>query len=374
MNISNPLFTKGNPLPCELIIETDNGLTLFEQEAKKRLNPSIYKHGCKFGDAHIKLGSKIHLKDFYYAEKLFRNSYYAIRFAYLIYQYISQKLGDETNGKITILGYGLYSELLVSNVARFLNKAEKNNSRKRQFNHSIIEDVEDLKLLIPVEKQVILVIPIGTTLTTQLKIYRKLQREKKSERKCDFVLNPICVLVIGHGDIRNIADLEGEIRDKRVKKFWEKINLKEKEIYLAGLSGKEDEKIGKTRYFIYLPSEWQLPHLCKYCWEEGGEEIKTPFDTDKVSITPQIIFGTPKAKKEAEELPTVKIIFSNSNGKSDNAVISPDILKYGHFKRGTNHYLFYIDTIEFFNRNKEAIEKWLWKLKENLQKKHPGLI
>ena len=144
MNISNPLFTKGNPLPCELIIETDNGLTLFEQEAKKRLNPSIYKHGCKFGDAHIKLGSKIHLKDFYYAEKLFRNSYYAIRFAYLIYQYISQKLGDETNGKITILGYGLYSELLVSNVARFLNKAEKNNSRKRQFNHSIIEDVEAL--------------------------------------------------------------------------------------------------------------------------------------------------------------------------------------------------------------------------------------
>lgn len=289
MNISNPFFAGDTPIPFEIIIK-DNGLTLFEQEVKEKLNTLIDEGGCKFQHAHIKLGSKVHLKDFYYAEKLFQDSYYAIRFAYLTSQYISQEL-KSTSDKITILGYGIYSELLVSNVARFLNEIEKNNLKKRQFNHSIIEDVEDLKLLTPLNPQVILVVPIGSTLTTQLKIHRKLQREMK----IDFVLNPICILVIGHKKIEEITNPEGKIvNGSLAKKFWEKINLDKKEIYLADLSEEESEKIGKTRYFVYLPSEWHLPHVCKYCWEE----VKPLFYTNKVSVTPQTIFGIPNAKKK----------------------------------------------------------------------------
>ena len=60
--------------------------------------------GYKFEDAHIRLGSKIHLDDFYYAEKLFVNSHYAQRFACSLFFYIKDNLKnwlDESTDKIT---------------------------------------------------------------------------------------------------------------------------------------------------------------------------------------------------------------------------------------------------------------------------------
>ena len=50
------------------------------------------------------------------------------------------------------------------------------------------------------------------------------------------------------------------------------------------------------------------------------------------------------------------------------------MLKYGHFQRGTNHYLFYIDTNKFYDKNKAAIKKWLERVKKKLKEGHQDLF
>ena len=369
--LNNPLFVGNNPIPFEIIIKEENNESLFEQEVIKKLETPIEKNGYKFKDAHIKLGSKIHLKDFYYAEKLFQNSYYAIRFAYLLSQYLLQNL-EKPSKEITVLGYGLYSELLVSNTARFLNKMFGID----KFNHCIVEDVEDLSILnlSNLKPEVLLIIPIGSTLTTQIKIYRKLRRLEKGqggyqyESSPNMVLNPICVVVVGHKKIEEICSNEGEITESVVKKFWGKVDTTKKEISLANIPPEfKDKNIEKTHYFLYLPSEWHLPHECKYCWSE--KEQKPLFYTDKVSVSPKTIFELPRAKEKEE--PSFELAFEVKGVKTEKANIMPDMVKYGHYKRGMDHYLFYIDTNLFFAKNKKAIKNWLDSVKENLKKEIP---
>ena len=365
---SNPLFWGDNLIPFEIILKQNN-VTLFEQEVTKRLETPIEEDGYKFQDAHIKLGSKIHLKDFYYAERLFQNSYYAIRFAYLISKCLFHKL-KESSSEITVLGYGLYSELLVSNTARFLNRMFGTD----KFNHCIVEDVEELSILNlnNLKKDVILIIPIGSTLTTQIKIYRKLKSLKNGrggyqyDSPPNMVLNPICVLVVGHGKIEKICSNNGEIIDPVVKKFWKKVDTTRKEISLANIPSEfKNKNIKKTHYVLYLPSEWNLPHECKYCWNEK----KSLFYTDKVSVSPKTIFESPKAK-ENDNL-SFAVTFESTGVGNRKAIIMPDMVKYGHYKRGMNHYLFYIDTNRFFAKNKEAIGNWLDSVKDDLKKKTP---
>ena len=40
--------------------------------------------GCKIENTHVRLGSKVHLDEFYQAELLFQNNYFTTRFAYLV--------------------------------------------------------------------------------------------------------------------------------------------------------------------------------------------------------------------------------------------------------------------------------------------------
>ena len=51
--------------------------------------------GYKISDTHFKIGAKIHSKDFYYAKRLFQNSYYTARIAMLLAIRIKDKLNNK---------------------------------------------------------------------------------------------------------------------------------------------------------------------------------------------------------------------------------------------------------------------------------------
>src|SRR5687767_3720290 len=76
--------------------------------------------GYKISDTHFKIGAKIHSRDFYYAKRLFQNSYYTARIAMLLAIKISDKL-DNKQLSLTLVGYEMYSELLLSLIKKFLN-------------------------------------------------------------------------------------------------------------------------------------------------------------------------------------------------------------------------------------------------------------
>ena len=134
------LFHKHKLLSFELLVKcTDTPFTIFEDSVKSLLNLEIHTleanckklvnkediffdryKGFKVSNSHFRIGSKIHIRDFYYAKRLFYNSFYANRFAFIIANYISTSINNQTK-KITLVGYSYYSELLVSNIRKLLN-------------------------------------------------------------------------------------------------------------------------------------------------------------------------------------------------------------------------------------------------------------
>ena len=316
--------------------------------------------GYKFENAHIRLGSKIHLKDFYYAEKLFVNSYYATRFAYSIFQYIKENLDNwlskRTNKtEITLLGYGTYSELLLSNLKSFLVAFYK---KAYEFNATIIEDVEGLrtdnKKLIEGTENVILIIPVGATLTTSIKIERKLL---EINNKLEIIGTPITCVVVAPKEKRKIKD-----------DFWRKIDLKEKVITLTDGT--------YEKYFVFLESDWFEPHTCPECFprEDNDKNFnclkkeKPLFETNKVSVVPSAIFSLPISKHDAEQDCNNRTALAIKYLKEEHLIPMP------HIVRGNNHFLYYIDTDRFHADNKQEIKEWLTGLRQKFDKTNSPVV
>ncbi len=99
--------------------------------------------GYKISDTHFRLGSKIHISHFYYAKRFFQNSFFASRLAFLIAKEIltdhNEKISKIKTDGLTLIGYGLYSELLISLVEMFLKKVLSSNN----INHNLISDADE---------------------------------------------------------------------------------------------------------------------------------------------------------------------------------------------------------------------------------------
>jgi hypothetical protein len=304
--------------------------------------------GYKFDNAHIRLGSKIHLGDFYYAEKLFVNSYYARGFAYMVFNYLKENLpvwmkNKDCSNPITLLCYGTYSSLLMTNLLCYLRAHFSGTFR---FCSSIVEDIEGLKIFdedcVGKSKYAILLIPIGATLTTSGKIRRRLMGYPNNP----LVLGtPITCIVVGP------KDEESDI----VKSFWKK---HDRAMRLIELSDGSIEK-----YFLLVESDWLEPHTCRKCFPdfdgEGGSlrlllNEEPLLETNKVSVVPQTIFSLPVSTQRL------------SLGKVDEMLLKEHITPRHHVIRGENHFLYYINTEKFYRTNKEKIRTWLRSLGKNI--------
>ena len=125
--LRSPFFNaNGQFIEFELLIY-DGNKTLFEYSTKKALNKLVVDGGYKINNTHFKLGSKIHIDTFYYAERLFQNSFYCNRFAFLLMNRINSNsdFNDATKISWTFVGYGEYSDLLLSKTVSLLKAIRK---------------------------------------------------------------------------------------------------------------------------------------------------------------------------------------------------------------------------------------------------------
>ncbi|MGE5343852.1 MAG: ATP-binding protein [Candidatus Omnitrophota bacterium] len=354
---NNSLFAKnGHLLPFDVLIKR-SGLTLFERNVLiSLLEPGMHQASPSymFRDAHMRLGSKIHLKDFFYARRIFQNSFYSLRFAFIICRYIQDNIDkwgikNEINFPLTILGYGLYSELLISNVTRFLASIYPD----WKINHAMIDDAEDLRVMGKMSENIITVIPISSTLSTSRKI--EIQMENMAAR---IICNPINVMIVGNGELSAICDSSGAVTDPVLSLFWKGLDIEKKSI-TARKTGKEE------KFFLYLPSKWYQPQNCELCFPDNPVDETVLFETDKVSVTPSLIFDLPAPKPETK---LAEIIHFGEWEESDKktAVLTKDMLLYGHWVRGNNHYLYYIETTDFLKKNQAFLMGWLEKVKREL--------
>ncbi|MCI0470162.1 MAG: hypothetical protein L0Y73_00725, partial [Candidatus Aminicenantes bacterium] len=361
----NPLFTRdGHLLPFDVLIQHD-GLSLFERNVQAALlapgrHPASPSY--TFKDAHIRLGSKIHLEDFFYARRIFQDSFYSLRFALLVSRYIEEHIKDwlkpavKEYESITVLGYGLYSELLISHICRFLTGVHGD----WKINHASFDDSEDLKTHGEIKGKVIIIIPISYTLSTSHKIVMKIEKDYPA---AEVIGSPISILVVGSGEMKNIIDQDGNVIDPVVGLFWKRLDINKKIIVTR--SPEKEEK-----FFLYLPSTWYLPLQCPRCFPDKPADETVLFETDKVSVNPTLIYTLPNTRENTPMAEEINFAGSTVNQKNKpEAVITDDMLLYHHTTRGKNHYLYYIEYIDFLKKNKESVKIWLKKIKRELTAK-----
>ncbi|MEP6805712.1 MAG: hypothetical protein ABI892_14385 [Flavobacterium sp.] len=236
--------------------------------------------GYKITNSHFELGSNLHMSDYYYTKRLFYNSFYTNRFAFLIARYVIlqfEKLIDDINKipspglkekTITLLGYENYSELLVSNVRKMLNDYLKLRGLEQVcFNHEIFtKDSLFLKNPENIGKNIISIFPISTTFSTSVKILNEV-REILSEvqfKNVDVIFhNPIInCLIITNRNLENSV----VIAEKSIEHGfgWEEVSVDSKLIKIKNFDFPA-EKIYQ-KYFISLPTEWQKINECSLCY------------------------------------------------------------------------------------------------------------
>jgi hypothetical protein len=380
-----PLFVDKNLLNFELLIKKDD-LTLFEHSVKSLMNLEIrtlpdknlidkqnvtkeerffYKFkGYKISNSHFRLGSKLHISDYYYAKRLFYNSFYANRFAFLITKYLLNTAIDGFGGidrtaQFTLIGYSRYSELLVSNVKRLLELQGFEN-----INHDVMLETEStLKNPEDIKDKVIIIVPIATTFSTSIKIKKNLKdiiKNKVGNPEPEIINNKVVnILFVSDKDFdKDFDDKDNEWKENF---SWDidgnnkKIECRDKKIIPIRVKENNTDHIYNQKYFIQLESEWNLIHKCKLCFPENLENEVCLLETGKDGVSPETIFGFPVTKldNDCDNKITAKQYFEENNKEFF-------IIKQ-HITRDNKHYKHYIKSEKFLEKstNKKEVEEWL---------------
>lgn len=392
-------------LPFHLLLRANASGTLFESNAAFLLqnNFEVYRSdeagdpsdnlqrhlsaipGFRLPDTHFRIGSKVHVSTFYYAKRFFQNSFFSSPLAFLVAREITQQhlaglMTDSDNeaGKkfiddgITLIGYGKYSELLVGMVQMFLGKIiverladgaafrdKKLSDRKKEdllkslrLNHDLVDEADEIVRIHTdkIHKNIILVIPISTTFSTSIKI--------EQEIKSAYPDNEICS---PHISVIYVQDDKPDPKDRLASKFgirdenFEKGTAEVNAFYSMAEKGTATKKWSKQRFLLHMPTQWYDNADCEHCFpKEDPTEERPLFVTDKSQTNPVLVFGLPKGRITAPR--------ADSSTKNQ-FKLNQTVVKYGHYVRDGNHYLYYIYVEEFFNQNKEQIRQWLNGLK-----------
>ena len=403
--ISNsPLFSDGKLLNFELLIKNEKtGLTLFEESVSSLLNLEIrtlpdiilnkaeeelseeerffYRFkGFKVSDSHFRIGAKLHINSYYYGKRLFYNSFYANRFAFLIAKYLLEKEVKKEeakidNDKITLIGYSHYSELLVSNVKRLLESVDK----KYTFNHDVVLDDDNvLKNASDIQDKVIIIVPISSSFSTSFKIQKALEKARRNFGKgAPKIVNEEMISVLLVADVSFEGKCAEDKTNKKIKKWWDNFGwrIKDKADQDRCRNAKiitirNNDKDYEQKYFIPLYSEWNLIHECELCFPEVNKrkkekEEKCLLETGANAVSPESIFGFPVTlvdescdnchKTNCDKKIDIRQYFRRKLGENESFFLK----KY--IRRNENHYKHFIKADSFLEKpeNKLKVRKWL---------------
>ncbi|MGH1387884.1 hypothetical protein [Kordia sp.] len=333
--------------------------------------------GYKIFGGHLKLGSRIHITDYFYAKRLFYNSFFANRFAFLISKYIVENHSSfikdlAEKNKITLIGYEMYSELLVSSIRKILNDKYLVDFNFEKFNHHIYKrDKLFSKNPNKINENIILITPISTTFSTSLRVQSEIKntlQKKYAKQNVNFLEPYISCLVIGNKDSFIPNDNRNhKFNDKDIEYEygWQKAEIDKGIIDIKPQLDKFFEKeIVKVKYFVPLNTDWVKTYNCSQCYPNKSDaslnliEEKVLIETDKNSLVPDLIFQYPRAKSD-----NVSDIFDELNfANNKNRIVLRE-----HFKKNDSNYIYYIKAGQFLRNNKVNVgDVWLKKERETI--------
>lgn len=357
--------------PFDVVLPNENN-TLFEKKVYLDLNRDIqdYPFGCKLSNVHMQVGSKIHIKDYFYeATLLFEISNYVSRFAYILAKKISKTCKENSIAKkrhIVLIGYETYSEMLMVHIKRTL---------ERHFNFKNISYViyDGQNNISPFrhwsdgldDGYYVTIVPIGSTLTTHTKIEADIKRKNKNAQ--NFLMN-LCVILIRNSKKGN--EING-VR-KVEQSFWESIDVEKKIVKM-----KEKYKLeskNEVYYVSCVENDWSEQKKCGLCFpnEDNLIEEKPILKVNKASVVPMTMIGlnVPKNLKKEDNKENRESDKYNIENES-NIENLKQALMYGHYRRGDNHYEYYFrndllfDTI--IKNDKRKFDSWI---RKNIRKQN----
>ena len=364
-------------IPFDMLDMPQTQGTLFEQAVKQVLESDIQKYsfGCKLKYTHMRIGSKLHICEFYEAELLFHNNYYVSRFALLLVRNLLKVLGQRKS--VMLVGYETYSELLLYEIVKNLNDKGyessymiyegRNAGRFRYYNSpEYIKSREDIVFVV--------IVPINSTMTTHSKLRAALLQELQKVAP-----NLTVKIAINYALILVRSDAKREENDVK--------NNDDRDIeshyYVSSGKGAVEAKYlpegeNTIRYFVPVKTKWYNPLECDRCFPKQSMLDEQPLiETNRVSIIPVQLLGIQepdilspvKAHNKPNE-PDEKIYWVENEKRVKKLT---DSLIYRHIVRKGNHFIYYFELEKYFMKNREDIINWLKEIKGQ-QRKVDGIV
>lgn len=347
--------------PFDLLIQNENGQTIFEQNVLKVLSRNIQEieSGCKIHPTHMRIGSKIHIDTFYEAELLFYNDYYVNRFAYMVLEQLVKENIDFEK-PICLIGYEIYSEMLICRVKHYIFERFG-----VECSYAIFETEMDsfdnncLKIIEKHNTQTVLIVPVNSTLTTFNKLEAQIKRALKKKFESPKQFNIRAYIGI-------IQILDSSKNGEQEKEYWDNHNLVDKVIYSKKLLAGNEHK---ASYIISTYSIWENPIKCSCCYPTDCLFEMPLIETDKTSVVPTQLIGLKEKIDNEIREGNVEVSGIGKIGSLDGHFY------YDHVRRGMNHYQVYIKTANYFAKYEFQIKEWLQeKVAPDIKNKKAGIL
>ncbi|MDR2252450.1 MAG: hypothetical protein LBD97_01070 [Bifidobacteriaceae bacterium] len=273
--------------------------TIFDRNAGKVLNGDIqdpHVAGCKLNNAHVRLGSKVHLDAFYDAHLLFGNHYYVERYAWLVRQIMKQE-GITPDTKALIVGNETYSETLI----RRLIRQAGDGASPACWDYGIYEVAGSRH---PIRwswgeqppkdqyERLVYLVPVSSTLTT----FRKIGGQKllKSAPAAPLIAdqgkaNPVLITLINvrHRPGPGEADSPTGVQGPELP-FYEAVDSKRRTITTqTNLCG----KTATVHYVHTVRAAWMDPLSCPKCFPAAGQVELPLADASRSPVVLSQLFG-----------------------------------------------------------------------------------
>lgn len=364
------------------------GSSDFERKIYGALNAELQEHGygCKIPNAHVRLGSKIHIQDFYDAELLFQSIGNVYRFAYMITEEILQCINDSwgESQHLYLIGYENYSSVLLEEIVRLLKMARPNRENDIwHFQYIKTSDTDDSIVSLdchedplPSDAIMVTILPIGTTLSTIYKIRNTFLRNYKMALPLEQQYNFSLILVSPSqkfGSTNGTADKNTDLGSDR---FWEPSDGQTVVLKPESVPEKDSCSTVTVRWFFTVETRWMAPDHCALCNNDintqgalGQLQMLPLSQVDKTSTLPMLIFPVRHTNIGHNVNHGISFSIPCEEGKNEDRLEAmKKCVEYGHILRDANHYQFYIDYEKYYQNVRKGCTDWFERIQEEIDR------
>lgn len=334
----------------------EGGQSFFEEYVFSVLKRDIQREefGCQITRTHMRLGSTIHIDQFYEGEVLFSSRYCVSRFAFLMLKDMYEEL--TCKDKITLYGYASYSETLLVTLQSAISALKGNSDTdyiilEREEEHRgmphadhiryninesrISENDQQKRAEYMRERHYVIVVPINSTLKTHQRLI-SLLKEDNGQISDSQILRNYALILVG----------------PEKSEYWERVGENE-------LKCKYDI-VPRPKYFVSVLADYKESLSCDLCFPENTLHEVPLIEVNAASTIPNQSFGIIRGKQSVDrELDRIPKLIDQ---ESTRLKVLEECLIYGHLQRNETHFLYYVQTeklvIQAANEISQSLKLW----------------